>query len=71
MGYSCAVIRVEQTSQFGDWFAGLAEERAKAKIVARIRRLSLGNAGDARPVGGGKRGQDKDIAAATELSKSL
>jgi putative addiction module killer protein len=32
---------------------GLADRRARARIEARIRRLSLGNPGDVRPVGAG------------------
>jgi putative addiction module killer protein len=32
---------------------GLADHRAKARIEARIRRLTLGNPGDVKPVGSG------------------
>ena len=38
---------------FKTWFAGLRDLQAKARINARIRRLSEGNAGDAEPVGQG------------------
>jgi putative addiction module killer protein len=31
----------------------LRDSRAKARIAARVHRLSLGNPGDAKPVGGG------------------
>jgi putative addiction module killer protein len=44
---------VRQTVQYGKWFRSLRDVRAKARIDIRIRRLSLGNAGDVRPVGGG------------------
>ncbi|HEY3777549.1 MAG TPA: type II toxin-antitoxin system RelE/ParE family toxin [Rhizomicrobium sp.] len=47
------MIEVRQTEVFTDWFAGLRDRRARARITARIRRLSLGNPGDAKPVGGG------------------
>ena len=47
------MIEVRETEAFADWFAGLRDERARAKIVARIRRLSLGNPGDVAPVGEG------------------
>jgi putative addiction module killer protein len=47
------VIEVRQTDVFASWFEGLRDRQARARITARIRRLSLGNPGDARPVGGG------------------
>ena len=47
------MIEVRETEPFAEWFAELRDERARAKILARIRRLSLGNAGDAAPVGEG------------------
>jgi putative addiction module killer protein len=47
------VIAVRQTEQFARWFDRLEDERARARILVRIRRLSLGNLGDVRPVGGG------------------
>src|SRR5688572_19046045 len=46
-------IEVRQTDVFAAWFAGLRDREARARITARIRRLSLGNAGDVKPVGGG------------------
>ena len=36
-----------------EWFASLRDRQAKARIDVRIRRLSLGNPGDVRPVGEG------------------
>ncbi len=44
---------VRQTEQFARWFDQLEDERGRARILVRIRRLSLGNLGDVRPVGGG------------------
>lgn len=35
------------------WFAALRDRTARARINIRIRRLSLGNSGDIRPVGDG------------------
>ena len=47
------IVEVRQTERFARWFDGLRDDRAKAKILIRIRRLSLGNPGDVRPVGAG------------------
>ena len=47
------MIEVRQTDVFSDWFAGLRDRQARARITARIRRLSLGNPGDVKPVGSG------------------
>jgi putative addiction module killer protein len=47
------VIEVRETDVFGAWFAGLRDREARARITVRIRRLSLGNPGDVKPVGSG------------------
>jgi putative addiction module killer protein len=47
------VIEIRQTDVFVAWFAGLKDRAARARITARIRRLSLGNPGDVKPVGQG------------------
>ena len=47
------MIEVRQTEVFAAWLEGLKDERARAKISVRIRRLSLGNFGDVKPVGEG------------------
>ena len=46
-------LEVRQTDVFAAWFARLRDREARARITVRIRRLSLGNPGDAKPVGGG------------------
>jgi putative addiction module killer protein len=38
---------------YAQWFANLRDRQARARIDARVRRLSLGNPGDVRPVGEG------------------
>ncbi|GAB1391140.1 MAG: addiction module protein [Pseudomonadota bacterium] len=48
-----AVIEIRQTAEYTEWFADLRERQAKARIDIRVRRLSLGNPGDVRPVGDG------------------
>jgi len=47
------MIEVRQTAMYAKWFAGLKDARARARIDIRIRRLSLGNFGDVKPVGKG------------------
>lgn len=47
------MIEVRQTEVFVQWMASLRDSRARMRINVRIRRLSLGNAGDVKPVGEG------------------
>jgi putative addiction module killer protein len=47
------MLEVRQTSTYSDWFQGLKDRMARTRIDIRIRRLSLGNAGDVKPVGEG------------------
>ena len=44
---------VRQTQAYQVWFDGLRDREARFRIVARVRRLSLGNFGDTRPLKGG------------------
>ena len=48
-----AEIEIRQTDEYRIWFDRLRDERARTRINLRIYRLSLGNAGDVRPIGGG------------------
>ena len=47
------MIEVRQTDLFANWLRKLRDEQARARIQIRIRRLSLSNFGDVRPVGEG------------------
>lgn len=44
---------ITQTETYASWFAKLRDRRAKAKILARLRRIELGNLGDYQSVGEG------------------
>ena len=46
-------MEVLQTDAFERWFDSLRDRNARSRILARIRRLQLGNPGDLRPVGKG------------------
>ena len=39
--------------EYSEWFESLRDRQARARIDVRIRRLSLGNPGDVKPVGEG------------------
>ncbi len=47
------MLEVRQTTTYADWFLSLRDRTAKSRINIRIRRLSLGNPGDLKPVGEG------------------
>jgi len=47
------VTEVRQTAEFSGWLHRLRDASAVARIVARIRRMEMGNPGDAKSVGQG------------------
>ena len=47
------MIEIRQTEVYARWFRRLRDRQARVRIDSRIRRLSLGNPGDVRPVGEG------------------
>jgi len=53
MGYEEPLLEIRETSDYADWFGRLRDRQARQRINVRIRRLQLGNPGDARPVGDG------------------
>jgi putative addiction module killer protein len=53
MRYNTIMVEIRQTDTYTDWFAALRDRQARARIDVRIRRLSLGNPGDVKPVGEG------------------
>jgi len=61
------VVEIRQTETFAAWFRNLRDRRAKARILVRIDRLSLGNPGDAKPVGEGVSELRIDYAQAIEF----
>ena len=47
------VLEIRQTETYAQWFEGLRDRQARMRIIVRVRRLSLGNPGDVKPVGEG------------------
>jgi putative addiction module killer protein len=47
------MIEILRSDEFDVWLLSLRDDRARARIQARILRLSLGNPGDVKPVGEG------------------
>jgi probable addiction module antidote protein len=47
------MLDVRQTDEFSDWLNGLKDIQARARITMRVRRFTLGNLGDVKPVGQG------------------
>lgn len=46
------MFEIRQINAFSDWFDGVRDAKAQAKILTRIRRASLGNLGDVKYFGG-------------------
>jgi len=47
------VIEIRQTVVFTEWLKKLNDSNARARILLRLRRVSLGNLGDVSLIGGG------------------
>ena len=47
------MIEVRKTDVYIRWLDTLRDERARARVLARVERLLTGNPGDVQPVGGG------------------
>ena len=45
------MYEIKTTEVYDDWFDSLKDPQGKARIKARLRRVELGNFGDAEPVG--------------------
>src|SRR5260370_8216936 len=47
------VNKLIRSSDFDRWLSSLSDQKAKARILARLRSATLGNFGDCKPVGEG------------------
>ena len=57
-------MEIRKTEIFVDWLENLKDRRAKARIIARIDRMEMGNSGS-------KKTQHADVAKAKELADIL
>lgn len=46
-------MEIRKTKRYAEWIDGLRDIRGRARILARVERLALGNPGDVKPVGEG------------------
>ena len=53
VAYNTVMVEIRQTEVYARWFRRLRDKQARVRIDSRIRRLSLSNPGDVRPVGAG------------------
>ena len=47
------MLEIRKTEVYAKWLDGLRDVQARARVLARIERLALGNPGDVKPVGEG------------------
>jgi putative addiction module killer protein/probable addiction module antidote protein len=47
------MIEIRKTEVYAKWIDGLRDVHARARILARVERLAMGNPGDVKPVGEG------------------
>ncbi|RUX23783.1 type II toxin-antitoxin system RelE/ParE family toxin [Mesorhizobium sp. M7A.F.Ca.US.011.01.1.1] len=47
------MIEVREIDHYSDWFQALRDMQARARILARLKNVSLGTMGDVGPVGEG------------------
>ena len=47
------IYQLQQTGIFSTWLSALRDPKAKARILARLESVRLGNLGDSKSLGGG------------------
>ncbi|MEB0032891.1 type II toxin-antitoxin system RelE/ParE family toxin [Undibacterium sp. RTI2.1] len=53
MSYNQNMLQIVKTDVYAEWFVNLRDRKAKNIILARLRRVELGNFGNSEPVGEG------------------
>ena len=44
---------IKRTDEFNDWLSGIRDGMTQRRLVKRLRKATLGNLGDVKPVGDG------------------
>lgn len=47
------MIEIKRLPEFDRWLNGLKDQSVKARLIVRLKKVSLGNLGDVKPVGAG------------------
>lgn len=47
------MLSIKRTDEFNDWLNGIRDGMTQLRLVKRLRKASLGNLGDVKPVGDG------------------
>jgi putative addiction module killer protein len=47
------MLAIKRTDEFNDWLLGIKDGLTHRRLLARLRKASLGNLGDVKPVGDG------------------
>jgi len=47
------MITIKRMPQFDAWFAGIKDDMTRRRLLMRLRKVSLGNLGDVKPLGDG------------------
>lgn len=47
------MLTIKQTPEFSRWLRGLRDGMTQRRLALRLRKASLGNLGDVKPVGAG------------------
>ncbi len=47
------MFSIKRTNEFNDWLNGIRDGMTQRRLIKRLRKATLGNLGDAKPVGDG------------------
>ncbi len=47
------MFAIKRTAEFNDWLTSIRDGATQRRLVVRLRKATLGNLGDVKPIGGG------------------